>query len=205
MGTESLFRFSIHLYVNWTLSCNERSWFLQRGDILRGLETCMLLEETGEVLRVFEAEGVGGLADGEAADQQTLGTVNEKALYDLHGTLPGDASHHVAEVTGRQAEFGGTVFHVGQAVLPLQAMFVIVGKHLLKSRQQVALSAGGILKLTMIKQPCIVTHQQDIVLQDAVGLWRLTAVLDEPPDHPHQLPHQLLLALCGMQGLVHVV
>ena len=39
--------------------------FLQRGDVLRGLQSGMLLEETGEVLGIFEAEGVGGLSGGE--------------------------------------------------------------------------------------------------------------------------------------------
>ena len=35
----------------------------------------MLLEEAGEVLGIFETEGVGGLGGGETADQQALGTV----------------------------------------------------------------------------------------------------------------------------------
>ena len=79
----------------------------------------MSLEITGEVLGVFEAEGVGYLGDGETADQQALGTVDKKALDDLRGTLAGDASHHIAEIAGREAEFGGAIFYVRQAVLPL--------------------------------------------------------------------------------------
>ena len=59
----------------------------------------MFLEKTGEVLWVFKAKGVGGLAGGESADQQTLGAVDEKALDDLRGTLTGNASHHIAEIT----------------------------------------------------------------------------------------------------------
>ena len=62
----------------------------------------MLLEETGEVLRVFEAEGVGGLCGGKAADQQALGATDKEALDDLCGTLARNASHHIAEIAGRQ-------------------------------------------------------------------------------------------------------
>ena len=94
----------------------------------------MFLEETGEVLGVFEAEGVGCLGGGEPTDQQALGATDKEALDDLCGTLARNASHHIAEIAGRQAEFGGTIFHVGQAVLSLQASLVIVGEYTLKSR-----------------------------------------------------------------------
>ncbi len=77
----------------------------------------MFLEKTGEVLGVFETKGVGGLAGGETADQQALGTVDEKALDDLRGTLAGDTPYHIAEITGREAEFGGAVFNAWQAML----------------------------------------------------------------------------------------
>ena len=60
----------------------------------------MFLEETGEVLGVFETKGVGGLGDGEAADQQALGTVDEEALDDLRGVLARDAAHHIAKIAG---------------------------------------------------------------------------------------------------------
>ena len=94
----------------------------------------MLLEETGEVLGVFKAEGVGGLGSGEAADQQALGAVDEKALDDLHGTLAGDAAYHIAEIVGGEAEFGGAIFHARQTMLPLQATLEVVGQHLLETR-----------------------------------------------------------------------
>ncbi len=79
----------------------------------------MFLEETGEVLRIFEAEDIGGLGGGEATDQQALGTVDEETLDDLRGTLARNAPHHIAEITRRQAELGGAIFHVGQSELPL--------------------------------------------------------------------------------------
>ena len=76
--------------------------FLQRSDIFRGQDACMLLEETGEVLGVFEAEGVGGLGGGEPTDQQALGATDKEALDDLCGTLARNTSHHIAEIAGRQ-------------------------------------------------------------------------------------------------------
>lgn len=79
----------------------------------------MFLEETSEVLGVFEAEGVGGLSGSEPADQQTLGTVDQKALNDLCWTLSRNTSHHISEIAGRQAEFRSAIFHVGQTVLSL--------------------------------------------------------------------------------------
>ena len=94
----------------------------------------MLLEETGEVLGIFETEGVGGLGGGETADQQALGTGDKETLDNLCGTLARNTSHHIAEIAGRQAEFGCAIFHVGQAVLPLQAPLVIVGKYPLEAR-----------------------------------------------------------------------
>ena len=111
----------------------------------------MFLEETGEVLGVFEAEGVGGLGGGEPTDQQALGATDKEALDDLCGTLARNTSHHIAEIAGRQAEFGGAIFHVRQTVLPLQTSRVIVGEYSLESRLQVVLSLGGILKLTLIE------------------------------------------------------
>ena len=60
----------------------------------------MLLEETGEVLGVFEAEGVGGLRGGKAAYQQALGATDKEALDDLCGTLARNTSHHSAEIAG---------------------------------------------------------------------------------------------------------
>ena len=60
----------------------------------------MSLEITGEVLGVFEAEGVGDLGDGETADQQALGTVDKKALDDLRGTLAGDVRSSLPTLAG---------------------------------------------------------------------------------------------------------
>ena len=60
----------------------------------------MLLEETGEVLGVFEAEGVGCLGGGEPTDQQALGATDKEALDDLCGTLARNTSHHIAEIAG---------------------------------------------------------------------------------------------------------
>ena len=90
-------------------------------------------------------------------------------------------------------------------MLSLQVSLVIVGEYPLKSRQQVVLKASVILELTLIEEQGIVAHQQDVVLHDAVGLWRLLAMLNEPPNHPHLLPQQLLLTLSGVQRLVHVI
>ena len=148
----------------------------------------MFFEEAGEVLEILEAEGLGSLSSGEATDQQTLGTADKEALNDLCGTLARNISHHITKIAGRQAEFGGAIFHVGKAVLTLQAPVVVVGEHTMESRQQVGLLADSILKLTLIEQLRIVAGQQNVVLKDAVGLRRLTAVLYETPDHPHQLP-----------------
>ena len=60
----------------------------------------MLFEEASEMLGVFEAKGVGGLGDSEAADQQTFGAIDEEALDDLHGVLARNTSHHIAEIAG---------------------------------------------------------------------------------------------------------
>ena len=90
-------------------------------------------------------------------------------------------------------------------MLSLQVSFVIVGEYPLESGQQVVLKVSVILELTLIEEQGIVAHQQDVVLHDAVGLWRLLAMVNESPYHPHQLPQQLLLTLGGVQRLVHVV
>ena len=75
------------------------------SDVFRGLHARVLLEETGEVLGIFEAQRVGHLRHRQAADHHALGTVYEEVLDDLRGTVARDAAYHVAEITGREAPF----------------------------------------------------------------------------------------------------
>ena len=70
------------------------------------------------MLRIFEAELVGNLADGQAGlDEQLLGAFDDGIL---NVTLGGGAAllaDEVAEVVGREAGLVGEVSHGGQTVL----------------------------------------------------------------------------------------
>lgn len=72
--------------------------------IPRGLYVCVALEESSEVLGIFEAEGIGGLGGGESADHEALGTVNEEMVDGLRGAFARDRAYYVAEVIGRKAQ-----------------------------------------------------------------------------------------------------
>ena len=118
----------------------------------------MLLEEAGEVLRVFKSQLFGRLRHRQSAYHQTFGAVDEETLDHLCGTLARDAAHHIAEIAGRQTQLRGTILHVGQSVTQLQLAVVVVGQYLLEPAQQVALLPGSMLKLSLIEQQAVGCH-----------------------------------------------
>ena len=157
------------------------------------------------MLGIFEAQRVGHLRHRQTADHHALGTVYQEVLDNLHGTVARDAAHHVAEIAGREAQFRGAVFHVGQSVLVLQPALVVVRQHPLESAQQVALLLCLRLELALVEQQAVVADEHDVVLYDAVGHGCLSAMADEAADHLHQPPQQLFLAVGGVQRLVHII
>ena len=69
------------------------------------------------MLRVFEAELVGYLADGQASlDEQLLGTLNDGILDVALGSGAALLADEVAEVVGREAGLVGKVCNGGQAI-----------------------------------------------------------------------------------------
>ena len=99
----------------------------------------MLLEVAGEVLGIFKAKLVSHLRHRHAANHQALGTVNEEMLDDACGAIAGGVAHHVAEVTRREAQLRGAVFHAWHPVPVLQLALIVVAKYLMEPGQQVAL------------------------------------------------------------------
>jgi len=164
-----------------------------------------LLEHTGEMLRVLEAQLIGNLADGFRGKKQLFfGDADDFVLYVLQGGLARFLLDEVAEIIGRQAEFGGTVFHAGQSFqCGIFAREILVEEGL-ETGQDVAM---GILpgdELPFVEAQAIVEQQFDVV-----G--------DEPFAHPVDCMMQFLLNVQQavdedvallfreMQGFVHLV
>ena len=60
----------------------------------------MLLEDTGEVLGIVEADGFGGLGNGVAYHQQRLGPVHQEAADICRCALSGTGADKVTEIVG---------------------------------------------------------------------------------------------------------
>ena len=66
----------------------------------RRRNSCDLLEEAGEVVRILEAQEVGGFVDVMAVHQEVLALFNYEGMDVADGRAAGGFVNHVAQVAG---------------------------------------------------------------------------------------------------------
>ena len=86
----------------------------------------MLLKLAREVLGIFEAEEVRGLADGFAIMQVSGGSLHHEIADDESCSLTCSLTHKVAEVVGRKEQLLSAITDGGQAKLALTSFIIIV-------------------------------------------------------------------------------
>ncbi len=85
----------------------------------------MFLEHAGEMLGIFEAEGVGSFGDGLAVVQKGCGSLHDEVADDSGCCLARSLTDKVAEIVGREKQFLGTIADGGQAKFVLAAFIII--------------------------------------------------------------------------------
>ena len=85
----------------------------------------MFLEHACEVLGIFEAKEVGGLADGLAVMQKSGGSLHHEVTDDSSSCLTRSLTHKVAEIVGREKQLLRTITDGGQAKFVLTAFIII--------------------------------------------------------------------------------
>ena len=110
---------------------------------LRGRNPEVFLELASEVLRIFEAEALGGFGDGGTLKQERLRALHDEATDVGSGGLACEFADQVAEVVGGQKKFLGAIFHCWQAQRALGAVVVVMLQEVLETRQQVGVCGLG--------------------------------------------------------------
>ena len=113
------------------------------------------------MLRVFEAELIGYLADRQAGlDEQLLRTFDDGILNVALGSGAAFLANQVAEVVGRQTGLVGKVGHGGQAVPFWMATHEVFAQLLMESGEDVAvhLVARDELAVVVTNNQCVTTY-----------------------------------------------
>ena len=113
------------------------------------------------MLRVFEAELIGYLADRQAGlDEQLLGAFDDGILDVALGGSTAFLANQVAEVVGRQTGLVGKVSYGGQTVPFWMATHEVFAQLLMESGEDVAvhLVARDELAVVVTNNQCVTTY-----------------------------------------------
>ena len=114
------------------------------------------------MLRIFEAESIGNLADGQAGlDEQLLGTLDDGILNVALGGGTALLADQVAKVVGREAGLVGKVSHSGQAVSFGMTANEILAQLLMEGSEDVAVHLVACDELAIVVAHAVVEQQAD--------------------------------------------
>ena len=131
---------------------------------LAGSEAEVFLEHAGEMLGIFEAEGVGSFGDGLAVVQKGCGSLHDEVTDDSSSRFTRSLTDKVAEIVGRKKQFLGAITDGGQAKLTLPSFAII-------AFQQVIVGCGLRLELTFIEHGAIFQYQFEVSDDDAAQVF----------------------------------
>ena len=131
----------------------------------------MFLEHTGEMLGVFEAEEIGGFGDGLSVMQKGDSFLHDEVADDDGCCLAGGLANEVAEIVGRKEQFLCTITDSGQTEGALAAFIVIAVQQVVESFQQIVVSCGFCLKLTLVENRAIFQYQFEVSDDDAAQVF----------------------------------
>ena len=131
----------------------------------------MFLKHAGEMLGVFEAEEVGGFADGLTFMQKSGGSLHDEVTNDGGCCLARSLTYKVTEIVGRKKQFLGAITDGGQAKLTLPSFAIIAFQQVVKAFQQVIVGCGLRLELTFIEHGAIFQYQFEVSDDDAAQVF----------------------------------
>ena len=157
--------------------------------------TCARLEQTCEVLRIFEAELIGDFADGQTGlDEELLGTLDDGILDMALGGGAALLADEVAEIVGREAGLVGKVGNCWQTVPFWITADEILLQLLMEGGEDVAVYFMAGDELAVLVAHAVVQEQADGIGDERLRV-AVDGVLQLLFDSVEQFHHHVLLTL----------
>ena len=121
-----------------------------------------LLEQSAEMMGVFEAQQVGHFTDDETFHQKGFRLIDDEGMDVSDGCSAGGVVDHITEVACRIGQFGCTVCNGGKSSLMLQTFGEIVDQQTVKAFQDVAFAAFLLRQLPLIDSLAIIQNQLQV-------------------------------------------